>query len=274
MKLNKRPSLTLIAAALALSCAAAGTAQAAATIVIYNYNAPNVGFNDPTPAAPVGGNQGTTVGQQRQIAFSHAANIWGQTLSSPVPIVIAASFDTTMSCTASGAVLGSAGATQIFSDFPGAAKPGTWYSYALTNKLYGSEALDTPVPQIRARFNARLGATGCLTGTPFYLGLDSNHGANIDFVTVLLHEMGHGLGFQTFTDDQSGEQTNGMPSIWDYYLIDNVHNKAWAAMSNAERVASAIGGNALSWNGPIVTAAVPSALAPMSVLAVSGKSVV
>jgi hypothetical protein len=30
---------------------------------------PGVGFNDPTPATPVGGNIGTTIGQQRLIAF-------------------------------------------------------------------------------------------------------------------------------------------------------------------------------------------------------------
>ena len=30
-----------------------------AQIIIVNINAPGVGFNDPTPAAPVGGNAGT-----------------------------------------------------------------------------------------------------------------------------------------------------------------------------------------------------------------------
>ena len=35
--------------------------QGAATIVIQNGNAAGVGFNDPTPAAPVGGNAGTTL---------------------------------------------------------------------------------------------------------------------------------------------------------------------------------------------------------------------
>ena len=42
--------------------------------------APGEGFNDPTPAAPVGGNTGTTLGQQRLIAFQHAADIWGAEL--------------------------------------------------------------------------------------------------------------------------------------------------------------------------------------------------
>ena len=53
--------------------AAAGGAQTAATIVIVNQNAVGVGFNDPSAVAPVGGNPGTTLGQQRLLAFQHAA---------------------------------------------------------------------------------------------------------------------------------------------------------------------------------------------------------
>src|SRR5690242_19174650 len=54
-----------VATACALALGASAPARAAATIVIVNLNAPGEGFNDPTPAAPVGGNTGTTLGQQR-----------------------------------------------------------------------------------------------------------------------------------------------------------------------------------------------------------------
>jgi hypothetical protein len=259
MKSNKRPSLTQLAVALALACGAAGAAQAAATIVIKNVNAPGIGFNDPTPAAPVGGNTGKTLGEQRLIAFTHAANIWGATLSSPVPIVINAQFSP-LQCNNTGAVLGSAGATQVFADFPGAPKAGTLYSYALANKLYGSEISDQPGAQISANFNSELGKPGCLTGTSFYFGLDANEGNNIDFVATLLHEMGHGLGFQTFTNGQSGAQFAGYPSVWDHNLMDNTTGKLWVNMSNAERAASSLRASGLSWTGPRVTAAVPSVL--------------
>ena len=64
-----------------------GAAFAAATITVVNTDGPGEGFNDPTPAAPVGGNPGTTRrGQQRLIAFQHAADIWGAVLDSPVEI--------------------------------------------------------------------------------------------------------------------------------------------------------------------------------------------
>jgi hypothetical protein len=269
MTSNKRPSLALAAATLALACGAAGSAQAAATIVINNLNAPGVGFNDPTPAAPVGGNTGTTLGQQRLIAFTHAANIWGATLTSSVPIVINAQFRP-LACTATGAVLGSAGATQVFADFPGAPKAGTLYSYALANKLYGSEISDTPGAQINANFNSELGKPGCLTGTSFYFGLDANEGNNIDFVATLLHEMGHGLGFQTFTNGQTGAKLAGYPSVWDHNLLDNTTGKLWVDMTNAERAASSLKASGLSWTGSRVTAAAPSVLTAVPQLRVVG----
>jgi len=269
MTSNKRPNLTLLAVSLALALGAAGSAQAAATIVINNLNGPGVGFNDATPATPVGGNTGTTLGQQRLIAFTHAANIWGATLTSSVPIVINAQF-TPLACTATSAVLGSAGATQVFADFPGAPKAGTLYSYALANKLYGSEISDAPGAQINARFNSELGKAGCLTGSSFYFGLDGNEGSNIDFVATLLHEMGHGIGFQTFTNGSTGAQFAGYPSVWDHYLLDNTTNKLWVNMTNAERAASSLKDAGLSWTGPRVTAAVPSVLTATPELRIVG----
>jgi hypothetical protein len=273
MKPAKRSSLKLAAAAIALSCCAlAGGAHAAATITIVNHNEPGVGFNDPTPVAPVGGNAGTSLGQQRLIAFQRAADIWGATLTSNVPIRVGASF-VPLSCTANSAVLGSAGANEIWSDFPNAPRANTWYPSALASKIAGADVTTPDMAHITARFNSRLGLfDDCLPGSGFYLGLDNNFGTQIDLVTVLLHELGHGFGFQTFTDDETGAQMLGVPSIWDHFLVDNRNNRIWSAMSDAERVASAISGHGLSWNGPNVTAAVPQALSPQSNLAVSGAA--
>jgi hypothetical protein len=268
---NTRHLLAAVAAAGAL-LAGAGEAGAAATIVINNINAAGVGFNDTTPVAPVGGNAGTTLGQQRLIAFTYAANLWGATLTSNVPIVINAQFSA-LSCTATTATLGSAGATSIFRNFPNAPKPDTWYSYALANKLAGADVSATPSPQINANFNVNLGQTNCLTGTFFYLGLDGNHGASTDFVAVLQHEMGHGLGFQTFTNGSSGAQNGGFPSIWDHFLMGTATGKLWKDMTNAERAASSISVDKLVWTGPLVTAAVPNVLRlGIATLQVSGAA--
>lgn len=239
--------------------ALAGQAQAAATIVINNVNAAGIGFNDSTPATPVGGNNGTTIGQQRLIAFTHAANIWGATLTSTQPIVINAQFSA-LTCDSASATLGSAGATSTFRNFANAPRTNTWYSYALANKLAGAYLGTANAAQINANFNVNLGNTGCLDGTHWYLGLDAAHGNDIDFVATLLHEMAHGLGFQTFTNGSTGAFSSGFPSVWDYYLTGSATGLTWANMTAAQRKASALSVDKLYWAGPLVTAAVPSVL--------------
>lgn len=269
MTISKRPVFALMLAGLLL----AGSAHADVQIQIINNNAPGVGFNDPTPAAPVGGNSGTTLGQQRLIAFTHVAGIWGQSLNSTVPVRVLASFED-LPCNATGAVLGAAGTMQIFSNFPNAPRQLTWYPGALASKLAGADQTAPTDAHIVAFFNARLGlAADCLPGAPFYLGLDNRHGDLIDFPTVLLHELGHGLGFQTFTDGSTGKRPYlDLPSAWDYYLTDNRSNKTWADMSDAERLASATSPASLVWNGPHTNQDVPTVLSGISQLAIGGAA--
>lgn len=262
MTISKHLSLLkTVAGGIALSCsllAAATQAQAAATIVINNINAAGIGFNDPTPATPVGGNAGTTLGQQRLIAFTYAANLWGATLTSAVPIVINAQFSA-LSCTATSATLGSAGAVQSFRASGGTLpKDNTWYPVALVNKLVGSDVSTSA--DINANFNVNLGKPGCLDGSFWYLGLDGNHGSLVDLVAVLQHEMGHGLGFATNTNGITGAQSGGFPHIWEHFLKGTVTGKLWKDMTNAERAASAISVDKLVWSGPMVNAAAPSVL--------------
>lgn len=263
MQASKRARSLFALATLAAAAMAAGQAQAQATIIINNINAPGVGFNDPTPATPVGGNTGTTVGQQRLIAFAYAANIWGATLTSTQPIIINAQF-TAQTCTATGGVLGSAGATQVFSNFANAPVTNTWFSYALANRISGVYQGTANAPQINSNFNANLGTPGCLENSGWYYGLDGNQGTLIDFVAVLQHEMAHGLGFQTFTSGTTGAflgtAPNNFPSIWDHFLFGTSAGLLWKDMTAAQRVASAISINGLVWTGANVTAAVPQTL--------------
>lgn len=219
----------------------AGPAQ----IVIVNLNAPGVGFNDPTPAAPVGGNTGTTLGQQRLIAFQHAANIWGARLDSDVPIRIRAQF------VALGAgVLGSAGPVSVARDFANAPLPGTWYHIALANKLAGVDLIPAS-DDINANFS---------TNFNFYLGIDNNHGALPDLVTVLLHEFAHGLGFSQFANLNNGALFNGLPDVYNSNLLDTTLGLRWSQMTDAERAASATRFGRVVWDGLFVTAGVPNVL--------------
>lgn len=267
-----RRMAAVLASTLAMTLGGAGAAQAAADIVIVNLNAPGVGFNDPTPAAPVGGNTGTTLGEQRLIAFRHAAGAWGATLDSSVTIRVGAAF-VPLACNAGGAVLGSAGPTEVWTDFPNAPRAGTWYVGALAAKLAGEDLTLPSDPHIIARFNSRLGLfPDCLPGSPFYLGLDNRAGDQIDLVTVLLHEIAHGLGFLSLTDDESGALFLGIPSVWDYHLVDNRRNMPWVALTDAQRAASAITWRGVSWDGPKVNASVPLVVAPRSNLDIGGAN--
>lgn len=252
-------------------------AAGAATIVVTSRDPAGVGFNDPTPVAPVGGNTGTTLGEQRMIVYQHVANLWGQAIQSNVNITVSAGWEA-LSCTAGSAVLGSAGAWNVWRDFPGGV-PNRWYPQALANKLADVNLIDGNPDDgtgygnvdIKTQFNVNLGNTGCLDGRFFYLGLDGNAGTNVNFMTTLLHEIGHGLGFSILsTSTASGRRVNstftefvetgGVPSYWEDYMYDNTIGKTWLDMSNAERAASAINPGNLVWIGVNSVAGVPTTL--------------
>lgn len=247
---NAKIFISLFAITVVLACSGSAFAGGA-TITIINVDGPNEGFNDPTPAAPVGGNTGTTKGQQRLICFQHAASIWGSTLDSPVTIVIQAAFNPL-----GPNVLGSAGATFVFSDFgsvglyPGPEFANTWYGSALADKRAGAE-LNPGFADINAQFSSDFN---------FYLGLDNNHGAQIDLVVVLLHEFGHGLNFQNFVNEATGANLAGQTDIYARHTLDNTTGKTWDIMTQAERQASAINWGNVVWDGATVTGAVPSVL--------------
>jgi hypothetical protein len=219
-----------------------------AAINIVNGDGAGEGFNDPTAVAPEGGNNGTTRGEQRLNLFNFAAGIWGAYLDTNVPININSQFNSLTPCTTSGGVLGSAGTVNIHRDFSSAQFPGTWYHAALANKRTGTD-LNTN-PEINARFNTDVD-NGCLgAGSRFYYGLDnSTPSQRINLLVVLLHEMGHGLGFSSFASGNTGALNGGFADIYTRYMFDRTTGKYWYQMTDAERQASAINSNNVLWDG-------------------------
>ena len=254
---------------LTLGGALAPTAACAAVITIVNGDGPNEGFNDPTPVAPVGGNPGTTIGAQRLFVFQRAAGIWGTLLRSDVEIRVNAKFDP-LSCTQTSGVLGSAGPTTVHRDFTGAIFPGTWYHQALANKLAGTD-LDPTQSDINATFNSSVGGATCLT-VGWYYGIDGEEGGQIELLPVLLHELGHGLGFSTTTSGQTGGFLNGAPHVFDHFLFDPSFGLHWDQMTNGQRSVSTVSCGNLVWDGPLVTARAASYLASKPNLHVNGPA--
>lgn len=252
-----RDSNTGFGLALAIALALAGSAAQAATITVVNTDGPGEGFNDPTPVVPSPSNPGTTLGQQRLNVFQTAAEQWGALLQSDVEIRVRAAFNP-LTCSGTSAVLGSAGATSVHQDFTNAPLPGTLYSAALANALSGID-LNGANEEINTQFNSDIDNGTCLTGTAGWYysteASDTTPSDRIPLLPVVFHELGHGLGFQTFTSNQTGAFFSGTPDIWTNFLFDVSIGLSWRDMtSNAQRQASAINDPNLVWTGPNVFA--------------------
>lgn len=147
---------------------------------------------------------------EAQAAFQYAVDIWGSIIQSPVPIRINATFRTDFP----GYILGSAGTTAIVANFPNARRANTYYPAALANAMAGMDLVAGD--EISANFNANF---------DWYLGTDGNARYKFDFVTVVLHELGHGLGFFTSARMQDGLGSWGFglppqPSIYDTFIAN------------------------------------------------------
>jgi len=252
-------------AIIAVWLAASATAFGAARIVLVNMDNPGVGFNDPTPAAPVGDNRGATVGEQRRIAVQYALDIWGAALDSNVEIRVEARFEPRL-CSAGNAQLGQAGPLNAARNFPGAEFPNTWYLIALANKQAGYD-LDPENNDIEIYLNNSVGGSNpdgspCLSGISWYYGLDTKQSPNqVNLVSVVLHELAHGLAFTSLVNlENGGVELHGMDDIFSKYIFDTTIGKHWSEMTDAERMASAVNTRRVVWDGPHVKAAAPNVL--------------
>jgi hypothetical protein len=227
----------------------------AATILLVNNDAAGQGFNDPTPATPVGGNTGTTIGAQRQIAFQRAADIWAARLRSSVPIRARAQWGP-LTCTETSAQGGRAGITAVYRDFAGAPIANTLYPVALANALHGSD-LNPGDDDMNLTFNISIGTPGCVPLFSSYYGFDGTPPANgFDFVTTALHELGHGLGFGGFVDLATGAKLLGYNDIYMLYLENHGAGPPdYPSMTDAQRVAASTSTGNLHWTGANVRAA-------------------
>ena len=244
----RRASLGRCRLALVLAPMLVAAAASAATIQIVNRDGAGVGLNDPTPAAPIGGNPGTTLGEQRLNVVQTAASIWGGILPSTVPIRVEVSF-AALKCSASTGTLASAGPNFLFWDFANAPFAGTLFGKAQADKLADRD-LSPGDHDIGAHFNSAIGTPGCLASSSWYYGLDHNEGASqFDMLAVALHEFAHGLGFLTFIDDSTGALAYGMPDVYSRFILDTDTGLHWSEETDAQRAASDTATFRVLWDG-------------------------
>ncbi len=253
-----------LAAAL-LSIAFAPAASAADLVLISGDAGTGLGLEDPTPKAPEGQNPGTTLGQQRTIAYQFAMDLWGSVLQSETTVYVGASFQP-LACTPTSATLGSAGTTFVFSDFAPGVVADTWYPSALADAIAG-EDLNPGYIDINSRFNGDIGVNpDCLTGADWYYGLDGKTPeGKINFLNVVMHEIGHGLGFQGFTGS-NGAFFNARKDIYSTFAFDNALNKTFPELTPEQRANSLRSTGQLVWSGPQVKREAPLVLDYLNVI--------
>ncbi|MEY4513605.1 MAG: hypothetical protein RLZZ450_5727 [Pseudomonadota bacterium] len=259
-------TFVLSLAAFAAALGTTGSAAALATFDVNFLDAPGEGFFDTTPFTPSHGNPAHTLGEARRIAFKHAAFLWGSRIRSRAKIKIDAKLDP-LFCTATSATLGQAGANTVHRDFPGAPLVNTWYPQALANALASATTpmaidMDPASADISATFNSDLDNAACLGSSGWSYGLDgATVAGQFDFVSVLMHELGHGLGFQTFEDVATGAKLAGFDDAYLRLLENHGASPAnFTAMSDAQRVAGNLSDPNLHWLGGAVNALAPSVL--------------
>jgi hypothetical protein len=191
----------------------AGTVDANTSIGIDG--PPGTPFSPP-PGPPTAVFQVTYTGftPAAQAAFQRAVDIWSNLVTSSIPIKITAEFKPL-----GDGVLGSASPSSIWGDFTNAV-PSTWYPVALANALSHSD-VDPGQPDINANFNS--------SQADWYYGTDGQTpSSQYDFVSVVLHEIGHGLGFSgsmrvTGSSGSWGFESAGgpvFPMIYDRFTQD------------------------------------------------------
>jgi hypothetical protein len=157
-----------------------------------------------------------------QAAFQAAVDIWATEVSSSVPIVVNATFSDLGGSGGSGILLGQAGPVSISANFAGNTRANTWFPGPIANALSGIDR-NGPTEEIDAQFNNNA-AVGWYFGTD---GLTPS--GKVDFETVVLHELGHGLGFIGSAQYSAGVGSIGQtpsggstpfPFIYDANVVD------------------------------------------------------
>ena len=147
-----------------------------------------------------------TVPSLARPAVQAAVDIWSENFASTVPVNV----NVKLGSSSGYGVLASASAKNNFSNFNGAPDKTLYYASALANALAGRD-LDPTSPEIEILITSN---------APWYYGTDGNCPArSFDLVSVILHEMGHGLGFVSgnYYDAFSGFGRVDQPTPFDAY---------------------------------------------------------
>ncbi len=148
--------------------------------------------------------------EEAQKAFQAAVSIWENLITTTVPINILAKWEKL-----EGNTLAYGFPSMFYKNFSGAPVRDVFYPVALVEKLTGQEWSGKEA-DIVCSFNKN---------QSWYFGSDGNTPTNrYDFITAVLHEITHGLGFSGFFKAENGmasfSNSSNLPSIYDYYVFN------------------------------------------------------
>ena len=189
-----------------------------------------------------------------------AALIWSTLLNGPQPVIVHACWYSSLGAN----VLGQAAPANFVQNFANAPQANTFYPVALANQLANTD-LNGTTPDIGASFSAAF---------TWYFGTDGNipvdaagNPTATDFLSVALHEIGHGLGFSGSANVDDGvapTECNGTALVgclgnplFAYDRHARSGSTYLTAITNpSAALGSALFGNGnLNFNGPTAVAA-------------------
>jgi len=190
-----------------------------------------------------------------EAAFQYALGIWEGLLDSPVDIDVEANWTPLGSATG---ILGSSMASRYVRNFAGAPAANTWFADALADRRACGDLEPSETFEILTEFNSEF--------PDWYLGTDGNPPeGQWDFVTVVLHEIGHGLGIAGVNTTIIGSRgywdssLSGTPSIYTRFMSDgygvpitsyaNRSSELAVALEGGEGGIRATGIHAIAGNG-------------------------
>ena len=134
-------------------------------------------------------------------AFEYAVDVWENLIYSPVPIRVKATLKSL-----SKDVLGSCGPADYYKNFNSTQIWNCYYPVALVEKMLGEDVNSKDEYDIIASFNKDFGN--------WYFGTDGKTPSNqYDFVSTVLHELAHGLGYSGFFYSARGRGSYGDDGI-------------------------------------------------------------
>lgn len=171
--------------------------------------------------------------EEAKTAFEEGLAIWGTHIASSVDIKVEATWYDYGGCGSGGIILGSAGPRVLINGFTNIPESSLFYPISMANAIAGSDQVPS-LPDVTARFNKDCGAAG---SDRWYYGVDGNTPSNkLDFLSVVLHELGHGLGFVGSASLDDGNNSNGQEcdGVDGHGCLDDFVYDAFAVDAQAE----------------------------------------